>query len=79
MHPGLVLVVQRLRVNPLLPVAAAQAFEQEMRNGNVDWQLIVYGGAIHIGEIRLCRFSPVSGRNTGRMTYTIIRLTALMS
>ena len=24
-----------------------QAFEEEMRQGGVDWQLVIYGGAVH--------------------------------
>jgi len=24
-----------------------EAFENEMRAGNVDWQFVVYGGAVH--------------------------------
>jgi dienelactone hydrolase len=33
--------------DPLVPAAQVAAFEQEMRQGGVDWQLIAYGGAVH--------------------------------
>jgi len=31
----------------LVPAAERSAFEEEMRNGNVDWQMHLYGGAQH--------------------------------
>ena len=33
--------------DPYVPPAQVQAFEDEMRQGGVDWQLIAYGGAVH--------------------------------
>jgi dienelactone hydrolase len=33
--------------DPLVPAAERSAFEEEMRNGNVDWQMHLYGGAQH--------------------------------
>jgi len=33
--------------DPFVPAAEVAAFEDEMRQGGVDWQLIAYGGAVH--------------------------------
>jgi len=33
--------------DPYVPPEQTAAFEKEMRDGNVDWQLIAYGGAVH--------------------------------
>lgn len=33
--------------DPFVPPAEVAAFEQEMRAGGVDWQLVSYGGAVH--------------------------------
>ncbi|MTJ09221.1 dienelactone hydrolase family protein [Anabaena sp. UHCC 0204] len=33
--------------DPFVPEQQVQAFEREMRIGNVDWQLISYGGVLH--------------------------------
>ncbi len=33
--------------DPFVPAADLEAFEKEMRDGKVDWQLIKYGGAVH--------------------------------
>jgi dienelactone hydrolase len=33
--------------DPFVPPAEVEAFEKEMREGNVDWQLCSYGGAVH--------------------------------
>ena len=33
--------------DPYVPAEQVAAFEQEMRAAGVDWQLIVYGGAVH--------------------------------
>ena len=33
--------------DPMIPVEQRAAFEAEMRAGGVDWQLQVYGGAVH--------------------------------
>src|SRR2546426_136191 len=33
--------------DPFVPPAEVAAFEGEMRQGGVDWQLVAYGGAVH--------------------------------
>ena len=33
--------------DPFVPPPQVAAFEEEMRKGGVDWQLIAYGGAVH--------------------------------
>ena len=33
--------------DPFVPAAEVAAFENEMRQGGVDWQLVAYGGAVH--------------------------------
>ena len=33
--------------DPNVPPAQVEAFESEMRNAKVDWQLVKYGGAVH--------------------------------
>ncbi len=33
--------------DPFVPQEQVQGFEREMRQANVDWQLISYGGAVH--------------------------------
>jgi dienelactone hydrolase len=33
--------------DPFVPPAEVAAFEDEMRKGNVDWQLVKYSGAVH--------------------------------
>jgi dienelactone hydrolase len=33
--------------DPFVPAEHVQAFEKEMRDAKVDWQLIAYGGAVH--------------------------------
>jgi dienelactone hydrolase len=33
--------------DPFVPAKEVLAFEDEMRNGKVDWQLTAYGGAVH--------------------------------
>lgn len=33
--------------DPFAPAAEVAAFEKEMRDANVDWQLVKYGGAVH--------------------------------
>jgi dienelactone hydrolase len=33
--------------DPIVPNEQRRAFEEEMRAGGVDWQLVVYGGAVH--------------------------------
>jgi dienelactone hydrolase len=33
--------------DPFVPAAQVMAFEEEMRKGGIDWQLVKYGGAVH--------------------------------
>jgi dienelactone hydrolase len=33
--------------DPFVPAKEVEAFEQEMRAARADWQLVVYGGAVH--------------------------------
>ncbi len=33
--------------DPFVPASEVAAFEEEMRRGGVDWQLVAYGGAVH--------------------------------
>ncbi|MEA5470162.1 dienelactone hydrolase family protein [Spirulina sp. 06S082] len=33
--------------DPLVPPEQVQTFAKEMRSANVDWQLVMYGGAVH--------------------------------
>jgi dienelactone hydrolase len=33
--------------DPFVPTKEAEAFQEEMRQGDVDWQLVAYGGAVH--------------------------------
>jgi dienelactone hydrolase len=33
--------------DPLVPAADREKFEKEMRDAHVNWQLVVYGGAVH--------------------------------
>jgi len=33
--------------DPFVPVSEVAAFEDETRQAGVDWQLVVYGGAVH--------------------------------
>jgi len=33
--------------DPFVPATEVAAFEDEMRQGGVDWQLVAYGGAVH--------------------------------
>lgn len=33
--------------DPFVPPEQVQAFEEEMRQGGVDWRLVIYGGAVH--------------------------------
>ena len=34
-------------IDPIVPIEQRTAFEQEMENGGVDWQLYIYGGVGH--------------------------------
>ena len=42
------------------------AFEDEMRNGGVDWRLIKYGGAVHSLHPMECRQRQCEGRGIQR-------------
>lgn len=33
--------------DPFVPAAQVSAFQEEMRNAGVDWQMVAYGGAVH--------------------------------
>ncbi|HMK34709.1 MAG TPA: dienelactone hydrolase family protein [Desulfomonilaceae bacterium] len=33
--------------DPFVPPEEVAAFQQEMRNGHVDWQMVIYGNAVH--------------------------------
>jgi len=33
--------------DPMIPAAAVNTFEEEMRNAGADWQVITYGGTVH--------------------------------
>jgi len=33
--------------DPFVPAKEVEAFQEEMRQGGVDWQLVAYGGAVH--------------------------------
>jgi len=46
--------------DPLVPPAQVEAFEQEMRQAGVDWQLNIYGGAVHSFT------NPASGNDPSR-------------
>lgn len=43
--------------DPLIPIAQMTAFEEEMRGGGVDWQILRFGGAVHDFS------NPQAGRN----------------
>jgi len=46
--------------DPMVPNKQVEAFQEEMRKGGVDWQLISYGGAVH-------RFSnPAAGDDSSK-------------
>jgi dienelactone hydrolase len=46
--------------DPHVPAKDVEAFENEMRAGGVDWQLVIYGGAVHAFT------NPASGSDTSR-------------
>ena len=48
--------------DPSVPPEEVQAFENEMRNAKVDWQLVSYGGAVH-------SFTDVDANRPGRARY----------
>lgn len=33
--------------DPIVPAEQVAAFQEEMRKGDVDWQMVIYGGAVH--------------------------------
>ncbi|MBD2493062.1 dienelactone hydrolase family protein [Nostoc sp. FACHB-280] len=57
--------------DPFVPAEQVQAFENEMRQANVDWQLISYGGAVHAftnpeykGQIKGALYNPVADKRS---------------
>jgi dienelactone hydrolase len=48
--------------DPYVPPAEVQAFEQEMRTGGIDWELVSYGGAVH-------SFTDVDAKAKGQADY----------
>ncbi|MFO7704141.1 MAG: dienelactone hydrolase family protein [Halopseudomonas sp.] len=48
--------------DPYVPTEQVQAFEAEMREAGVDWQLISYGGAVH-------SFTDPTAKMTGQAEY----------
>jgi dienelactone hydrolase len=46
--------------DPFVPAKDVAAFEEEMRKGGVDWQLVMYGGAVHSFT------NPSAGNDNGR-------------
>jgi dienelactone hydrolase len=46
--------------DPAVPPAEVAAFEDEMRKGNVDWQLVKYSGAVHAFT------NPASGNDNSK-------------
>jgi dienelactone hydrolase len=47
-RPGVLVFPEAFGLNdPLIPPAQRTAFEDEMRAGKVDWQMTLYGGAVH--------------------------------
>jgi dienelactone hydrolase len=46
--------------DPLVTPEQVHAFHGEMRNADVDWQMMIYGGAVHSFT------NPGSGRNPSR-------------
>ena len=46
--------------NPHVPAAEVLAFQKEMRKGKVDWQMNVYGGAVHAFT------NPASGKDPAK-------------
>ncbi len=59
-----------------VPAAQVAAFEQEMRNAKVDWQVVKFGGAVHCfaepdehGQVPGCQFHAPSYRRSVRMMH----------
>ena len=46
--------------DPFVPADQVAAFEKEMRDANVDWQLVAYGGAVHAFTI------PMAGNDNSK-------------
>jgi len=47
--------------DPHVPPAEVAAFEKEMREANVDWQLVAYGGAVHSFTVAAAGNDPKKG------------------
>ncbi len=47
--------------DPFVPRKAVEAFEDEMENAGVDWQMILYGGAVHSFTIPDAGNDPSTG------------------
>jgi dienelactone hydrolase len=47
--------------DPVVPPAEVAAFEDEMRDAKVDWQLVTYGGAVHGFTNRMAGSNPKRG------------------
>ncbi|MBD2451045.1 dienelactone hydrolase family protein [Nostoc sp. FACHB-152] len=65
-----VLVLQGAN-DPFVPPEQVQAFENEMRQANVDWQLISYGGAVHgftnpenKGQLKGALYNPIADQRS---------------
>ncbi|AUS99723.1 dienelactone hydrolase [Nostoc sp. CENA543] len=57
--------------DPFIPETQLKAFETEMRQGNVDWQLISYGRTVHSftnpdakGEIKGAEYNPIADQRS---------------
>ncbi len=48
-------------IDPHVPPAQVQAFEKEMADAGVDWQLISYGGAVHSFTQKMAGNDPSKG------------------
>ncbi len=46
--------------DPYVPADQVQAFEKEMRDAHVDWQLVAYGNAVHAFAI------PTAGNDNSK-------------
>jgi dienelactone hydrolase len=47
--------------DPSVPAAEVAAFEDEMRKAGVDWQLVMYGGAVHAFTVPSAGHDPAKG------------------
>lgn len=57
--------------DPFVPKEQVTAFENEMRQANVDWQLISYGGVVHAftnpeqkGELKGALYNPIADQRS---------------